>query len=309
MAPPPSSRHRHEPPIVTSAAGGDTSIDAADSEVWVIEPRRSGVTSRAAEFWQYRHLLAFFAARAIQRSIQGTLLGRLWLFIRPLGPILIATLIFGGLLGVDSGPVPYFLFFLVGFVGWTLFEHTLMWTTRSLEMNKQLVTKLYFPRLILPLATAAPAVVEFLIYGGLLALALGYFYATTGRFYLVLEPPLLLALAATLLATLFAVAVGLFTAVWQTRYRDVRFTLRYVLRFWFYLTPVIWSFDQLDPKWQWLAALNPMTAIVETFKFGTLGVGTFRPEMLLSTVAMILAILMGGLWYFVRTEAASIDKL
>jgi lipopolysaccharide transport system permease protein len=280
-----------------------------DSDVWVIEPRREGLVARAAELWRYRHLLTFFATRAIQKSTQRTLLGRLWLFIRPLGPILIGTLIFGGLLKVPSDRVPYFLFFLVGTMSWTLFEHTLLWTTRSLEMNKQLVTKLYFPRIILPLATAAPAAVEFLIYAGLMAGALAYYYITTGVFHLTIGFPLLVAALATVLAPIFAVAVGLFTAVWQTRYRDVRFTLRYLMRFWFYMTPVIYPMSQIPSKWRWVAALNPMSAIVESFKYGTLGIGEFRPGMLGMAVAMIVATLLAGLWYFNRTEAASIDKL
>lgn len=290
------------------ASGGGRGA-ARRAETWAIEPARAGVLAHLREFWRYRRITWFFATKTMMRMYQGTALGKFWLLARPLAPIAISTLIFGKLLGVPSEGVPYFLFFLAGSTTWMLFEQSLLWVTRSLDMNKGLIKKVYFPRLVVPVSAVTPAIIYAAVYVTLLLLTLGYFLAQDGRWYLAHGPGLLLAPVAAALSVVFAIALGLWTSVWQVRARDVRFTLRYVLRFWFYLTPVIYPLSQVPERYRALVFLNPMAVVVETFKWSTLGIGGLYPGALLVSVLLIALVLVSGIWYFTRAEAASVDQM
>src|SRR5690606_18474186 len=129
------------------------------------------------------------------------------------------------------------------------------------------------------------------------------------RWYLSFGPGFAIAAAAVFMTILLAVAIGLFTSVWQVRHREIRFTIRYVMRFWFYLTPVIYPMSQVPPNLHWVIYLNPMASIVETFKWSLLGVGQFPVGPLLATLAIVPLVLAAGIWYFSRSEAASVDEM
>jgi lipopolysaccharide transport system permease protein len=290
-------------PIVNRMAKSD------HKRTWVIEPRRSSFAESVREVWRYRHLIAYFGSRALEKTYARTVLGWLWVFIRPLFPIAVGTLIFGGLIGVDPGPVPYFLFYMTGMTVWHLFDQALMWSTRSLELNRRIVKKLYVPKLILPLSYVTPALVELLIHIGLIVCACLYFWVSDGRFYLTGASRLLGAFGALFLALMLAVGLGLWICVPAAKARDVRFTLRYVLGFWFYFTPVIYPVATIPAGLRWLAAFNPMAVLVEMFKWGTLGIGHFDEKVLLSTIVMIVCVVVSGLWFFSREEALAVDRL
>jgi lipopolysaccharide transport system permease protein len=293
-------RTRQDTPETTIAGQNDT---------WVIDARRMGLKERLIEFWQYRRIFLFFAKRFIKRMYQGMRIGIAWLFVRPLMPIFISAFVFGSLLGIPSDGVPYFLFFLAGMVSWMLFERSLLWVTRSLQMASGLIKKAYFPRLIIPAASVSPALSDFGVYMLLLLGSLIYYAINEGVWYLRSGPELLLAPVAVLMAVSLAIAVGLFTSVWQTRVREVRFTIRYVSRFWFFLTPVIYPISEVPPDKRWLIFLNPMASIVETFKWATLGIGAFYPVPLLFSFLIIVVVMAGGIWYFGYSEATNVDKL
>ena len=278
-------------------------------ETWVVEPVGHGAAAALREMWRYRRLLSFFAIQSIQDLYKGTTLGIFWLFARPLFPILIGTFVFGSLLQISSDGLPYFLFFLSGMSVWTLFDRSLLWVTRSLEQERDLIKKLYFPRLIVPISSVAPAMVYFGIYVTLIILAGFYFLATTGRWYLPVGPGWLIAIGAAFLGIAIAIAVGLFTTVWQTRHKDVRFGLRYFTSFWFYLTPVIYPMSAVPPDRQWIIYLNPMSSVVETFKWGLLGVGQLPVGPLLTSLALTIVTGTAGVWYFNKSEAASVDDM
>src|SRR6267143_2005532 len=140
------------------------------SRKWVIEPTRLGFRSRVEEIWRYRRILWFFAAQRVKDRYEGMTLGPFWLLARPLMPIIVGTLVFGSLLAVPSDGVPYFLFFLAGTSCWRIFERSMLWVTRSLEHARGLIKKVYFPRLIAPIASVAPALTEFLVLFTLLVL-------------------------------------------------------------------------------------------------------------------------------------------
>ncbi len=281
----------------------------ANPHKWLIEPAGEGLVARAEEFWRHRQMLWFFSTRAVKDRYEGMTLGIFWLFFRPLGPILISTFIFGGLLKVPSDGLPYFLFFLAGVSSWYVFERTVLTVTRSLSQNRGLLKKVYFPRLIAPLSAVSPSVVDFGIYTGLLLAAFVYYAMKDGVWYLRTGAWPLLALAVAAVIVVFAAGFGMWTCVFEARHRDVRYGLRYFLRFWFYLTPVIYPLSQVPPEHRWLVFLNPMAPLVETFKWSLFGIGTFPAAPLAAACAIVLLTLISGIWFFTRSEEASVDKL
>ena len=284
---------------------------AAQSGMWVIEPRQHGTFARVRELWSYRYLWWFFASATVTSLYRGRVLGWFWLLMRVAAPIGLNALVFGDMLDqaqkVDNAP--YFLFFLCGTVTWTIFERSLMYITRSVERNRRLVTRVYFPRLILPVAAVAPGLVYLAVLIVVLAITNVLFHQWTGVWYVTVSPRLLVAAAAVALSLFFAIAIGLWTSVLQARYRDVREALRYITPFWFLLTPVVYPLSEISSKYSWLVALNPMASIVEAFKWGTLGDGSFSQVPMTISLILIILTMVSGLWFFNREETASVDKL
>jgi lipopolysaccharide transport system permease protein len=276
---------------------------------WVIEPTRLGFFARAEELWRYRRIIWFFAVQRIKDRYEGTTLGPFWLFARPLMPIFISTVVFGRLLSVPSDGVPYFLFFLAGSSCWRIFERSTLWTTQSLESAKGLIKKVYFPRIIAPIASVAPAVTEFAIMFALLVISCLVYWFKDGVMYLRVGGGLLVGVLAVVLTCFFAIAVGLWTSVLQVRHKDVQYSVRYMTQFWNYVTPVIYPLSTLPPKYRFIMYLNPMAPLVEMYKWGMLGIGEFPAKELASGLVIISVVFGGGLVYFNRSEAASVDKL
>ena len=287
--------------------------EAADrdwrSRKWVIEPTQQGIRARIEEFWRYRRILWFLVRQRVRDRYEGMTLGPFWLLARPLAPILIGTLVFGGLLGVPSERVPYFLFFLTGTSCWRIFERSLMWVTRGLEKVRGLVKKVYFPRIIAPIAAVSPALAEFAAMLGLLLLAAIFYWFKDGVMYLQFGPRMLVAVLAIVLTVFFSISVGLFTAVLQVRHRDVRYSLRYVNQFWMYATPVIYPMSQIPRKYHFLMYINPMAPLVETYKWGMLGIGEFPAKPLATATVVMAAVFVTGVVFFYRSEAASVDRM
>jgi lipopolysaccharide transport system permease protein len=284
-------------------------VQAAVADEWVIEPAVPGLGSRIREFLTYRDVIRYTAIRALEKMYSRTVLGRLWLFLRPLFEVVVGTVIFGNIIGVKSENVPYFLFFLIGMTIWNLFSSSLMWITRSLEMNRSVLKNCYFPRIILPLGNAAPAWTNFGICVVVILLTGLYYYAAEQQMYLVAGFRTLAAMAAVGLTAAFALAVGLWTSVLGANARDVRFALGYGTQFWFYLTPVIYPVSVIPERWRWLAKANPMAPLVETFKWGTLGVGQFDWASLSVSVITIVVVFSGGCWFFNRSDPAILDRM
>ena len=279
------------------------------STSWVIEPRGQSYAARAREVWTHRRLLRFFGNRTLLKLIRRTYLGWGWAFIRPLFPLTVQALIFGGVLGIGPDGVPYFLFLVVGTTGWQLFANSLMWATRSLELNRSLLARAYVPRLILPLAAMSPAFLYFFIYIGVAIGTVIYFAVVDGQMYVDVGPQLVWAGLATCLIVLFALGLALWTSVPALAARDVRFSLAYVLSFWFFLTPVLYPASAIDERWRWLLSLNPMATLVLMFKFGVLGIGSVVLTDVAVAVGIIVITVSSGLWFFSRAEAEAADKV
>lgn len=278
-------------------------------ETWVIEPRRAGPLARLREAWAARLLIQHFGLRLLHRHSERSLIGPAWILVGPLVPVLLGTAIFGGLLRAPSHGLPYFFFYLVGTLAWSLFETGLTWVTRSLEVNRRIITRIYFPRLVLPVSGLVPALVEAAVYALLIVIAGLYYRVGTGRLYVELSPRLGVAVLALAVIAVFSLAVGLWTSVFQARSRDMRHALRYGMRFWFFVTPVIYPMDTVAPRWRWLASLNPLGPLVETFRWGLLGVGAPDPAYLILSLVLVAATLVGGLVFFDWAEADAIDRM
>jgi len=276
---------------------------------WVIEPERTGTAARAVEFWRYRRLLWFLAVRGVKDRYEGMTLGIFWLFARPLFPILVGGFVFGGLLRLPSDGVPFVLFFMTGMVPWSLFDRSVIFGTRCLDNHKALIKRLYFPRLISPVASIAPAAVYFVIYIVLMILVVLFYWWKDGVLYARVGPSLLAALLMAVFAVFCALSLVLWTCVFQTRHRETRFGLRYFLQFWMYLTPVFYPISTIPAEHRWILYLNPMASVVATFRWGIIGVGEVPLVPLATSFIVAAAAMAAGIWFFTVSEPSTVDRL
>ena len=275
---------------------------------WESTPRYPGAFATIGEVWRYRKLLGFIGDRALRKMYRRTVLGWLWIFINPLFPIALRAVVFGGLLGVGSNGIPYFLFLLAGTVVWEVFAASLMWGTRSLEMHGDLSDQIYHPRALLPFGNMTPALLNVALKIGVLVLALLFYTFRDDRVYVRLDVGLLWSLTALVLALLFALSLSFFTSIWGESARDMRFALNQLLSIWYLLTPVLYPLSQVPAEHRGWMLLNPLAIIVETFKWGLFGVGEFHAEALGFTALGILVLFTAGLNYFVRSEARAMAE-
>lgn len=281
-----------------------------DPAAWAIgADADEGFGSRAREVWRYRRILWFFAVKSLQALYAKTILGPAWIFIRTLVPLGVGSFVFGSIMRVPSGGVPYFVFFLTGQVIWNFFDGPLIRGSRGIEVNRQLLTKLYVPRMILPLGSMAGGIAEPLIIALVLAGTFVYYRVTQGIWYIQPEPRLLAAGASMLVVLAFAFSLTLWTSVWQARARDARFVLRYTVGFWLFLTPVIYPLSLVPADIRWLVQINPLTAPVETFKWAVLPGMQHSWAWFGYSAAVTLLTFASGVWYFTRAESVTMDKL
>jgi homopolymeric O-antigen transport system permease protein len=292
-----------------ATVSADGAAVEAPPQKWVIEPVRVGFIARVQELWRYRRILWFLAERRIKDRYEDTTLGKFWLFARPLMPIFISTVIFGNLLKVPSDGVPYFLFFLAGSSCWRIFERSVQWGSRSLDQNRGLIKKVYFPRLFAPISSIAPAVTEGGVLLVLLLLACLYYYLHDGVFYLRFGLPMLAALGAVMMSMLLAIGVSFWTSVLQVRHKDVQYSIRYFTQLWQYVTPVFYPLSSVPQKYYIFFFVNPMTPVVEMYKWGLLGIGEFPGAELALGLGVLLVVFGAGAFYFTRSESSSVDKL
>lgn len=282
----------------------------SDPATWTIgADADQGFGTRTREVWRYRRILWFFSLKSLQTLYSKTVLGPAWIFIRTIVPLGVGSFVFGEIMEVPSGGVPYFVFFLAGQIPWNCFDGPLIRGSRGIEMNRQLLTKLYVPRIILPLASmtagvAEPVIIVLVLIGGLV-----YYRIDDGVWYVQPDPRMLAAVASVTVVLAFAFSLTLLTSVWQARARDARFVLRYTVGFWLFLTPVIYPLSAVPADIRWLAQLNPLTAPVETFKWALLPGMQHSWPWFLYSVGVTVAAFLGGAWYFTRSESLTMDKL
>jgi lipopolysaccharide transport system permease protein len=282
----------------------------SDAARWVIAAdTREGFAARAREVWQYRRILVFFSLKAVQALYSNTRLGVSWIFIRTLVPLFVGSFVFGSVMNVPAGGVPYLVFFMAGQIPWNCFDGPVIRGSRGLETNRMLLTKLYVPRIILPLGQMTAGIVEpaiiLLVFIGTLV----YYRSTDGIWYVHASPRLLASAASVALIIAFAFSLTVWTSVWQARARDTRFALRYVVSFWLYFTPVIYPMSVVPANLRWLMYLNPLSAPIETFRWGTLPNAEHSWFWFGYSLVVTLVTFFGGVWYFGRVESSTMDKI
>jgi lipopolysaccharide transport system permease protein len=279
------------------------------TEVHVIEPRRPGSLARLREIWQYRGLLKIFGGLYMRKMYANTWLGKLWIPLRPLLGVGIQAAVFGGLLHAPSDGVPYFLFFVAGSAAWQLIAQGWYLGTRSLQIQRRVLSRIHVPRLVPVIASMASAVTWMGLYLGMLSVGLGYYWASSHHMYIHAGLGLLETVAAILMMISLSLSLSTWTSILGAQARDPRFIVRYVVHIWYYATPVIYPLSALPPKWATAAQLNPATAPLEMVRQGLFGVGTVRLQGVVVTLLTILAVGYGGLRFFGRSEAVALDYL
>jgi lipopolysaccharide transport system permease protein len=273
-----------------------------DAEPWdqVIRPASGWVPLELRELWAYRELLYFLVWRNIKIRYKQTVLGAAWAIVQPLFTMLAFAIFFGRLAGIPTNGVPYPLFALAALVPWTFFANALTLASNSLLEHERMITKVYFPRLLLPLAAVLSGLLDFAIaFAVLFAMLLAY-----GRLPTIaaLTVPLFI-----LLATVAAFGVSLWLAAVNVQYRDVRYVIPFVVQFWLFVTPIAYPSSLVPPAWQAVYGLNPMVGVVEGFRWALLGQTDLNWGMLAVSVVTIAAVLLGGLFWFRRMEETFAD--
>lgn len=276
-----------------------SAVDAPRERITVIRPSR-GVSLRLGELWSYRELLYFLVWRDVKVRYKQTLLGVGWAVVQPVTMMVVFTLVFSRVADVPSDGQPYAVFVLSGLVVWNYFAVALASGGGSLVANANLVTKVYFPRVVAPLAALLVPLVDLLIALGVLAAVLAWYgVVPSGRLPLAL-PFLLLALVASLGASLWLSALNV-------RYRDVRYALPFLVQVWLYATPVVYPTGSVHGRWSWLLGLNPLSSAVTGFRWALLDTPAPDAGLLVASCAGTVLLAVGGLVYFSRVERRFAD--
>lgn len=264
-----------------------------------IRPASSWVPLNIRHIWAYRELLYFLMWRDVKVRYKQTVLGASWAVIQPVFTMLIFTLFFGRLAGIPSDNVPYPLFVYAGLVLWTFFSNALTNSGNSLVGNQNLVTKVYFPRIIIPGATVGAGLVDLAIAFAVLIALMGYY--GVGLTWNILLVPIAIALT-----TLLALGVGMWTSALNVKYRDIRFALPFVIQLWMFLSPIIYPPSFVPERYRWILVLNPLTGIIDSFRAALFGHAINWVSLAIST-AITLAMLVYAAYMFKRMERTFAD--
>lgn len=260
----------------------------------IIRPPRKWVPIDLQELWNYRELLVSFTKRDIKIRYKQTALGFLWVIIQPLFMVFIFSVFFGGLAKIPSDDIPYPLFVLAALLPWTLFAEGLTRSTTSMVTNAQIMTKVYFPRLIMPISGILSPLVDFIVSLSLLAVFMAYYGVTPTLNVIFLPLFILLALATSL-------GVGLWLSALNVKYRDFQYTVPFIIQLWMFASPVVYPASLLPQSLRFLYGLNPMAGVIEGFRWALLGTEVPGIMILVSTGVVIL-LLISGMFYFRRME-------
>jgi len=265
----------------------------------VIQPSKKWNLLSLSDIWAYRELLFFLTWRDVKVRYKQTALGAAWAILQPLFMMLIFTIFFGRLAGVGSSGIPYPLFALGGLVPWTFFSNAITASGNSLVGSAHLITKVYFPRLIVPAAAMLAGLVDFLLAFLLLCILMLYYRVT-------LTVQVLFLPVLVLLTSLFSLGVGTWMSALNVKYRDVRFALPFLIQLWLFVSSVILPSSSVPPKYRWLLMLNPMSGIIEGYRSALFGL-PFDWPALISASVLTLLVLLYAIYAFGRVERSFAD--
>jgi lipopolysaccharide transport system permease protein len=268
----------------------------------IIEPPKGWAALQLSEVWKFRELLLFLTWRDIKVRYKQTALGAAWAILQPVLTMIVFSIIFGGLAKLPSNGIPYPIFTFTALLPWQLFAFALTQSSNSLVGSQNLISKVYFPRLVVPFSSVLAGVVDFGIAFIVLIAMMIYFGIEVTSTVLLLPVFLILALTS-------ALAIGLWLSALNVKYRDIRYVIPFLTQFWMYATPIAYSSSLIPEKWHWLYSLNPMTGVVEGFRFAILGKSSLDVLSLCISAGMVIALLIAGLYYFKRMESSFADIL
>lgn len=265
----------------------------------VIEPGHWLNLPKLSDLWAYRELLFFLTWRDVKVRYKQTALGAAWAILQPLFMMIIFTIFFGRLANVDSAGIPYPLFALAGLVPWTFFANSITASGNSLVGSANLITKVYFPRLIVPAAAMMAGLVDFLL-AFLLLVVLMIYYQVTLTVQVLFLPVLVL------MTALFSLGVGTWMSALNVKYRDVRFALPFLIQLWLFVSSVILPSSSLPQKWRWVLLFNPMSGIIEGYRSALFGLPFDWPALGIAALLTVLVMLY-SIYSFGRVERSFAD--
>jgi lipopolysaccharide transport system permease protein len=286
--------------VAAPTASSEASASLASLPVHVIQPERGWAPVRLMELWEYRELLYFFVWRELKIRYKQTVLGVAWAVIQPFFTMIVFSILFGRLAKVPSDGLPYPVFAFCALLPWQLFAFALTEASNSVVANQRLLTKVYFPRLLMPLCATCVGLADFLVSFVMLLAMMAYYGIAPGVAALTI--PLW-----TLLAMATALGIGLWLAALNVRYRDIRYTVPFLTQIWMYATPVAYASSLVPQQWRSLYALNPMVGVIEGFRWALLGQTSTSSTTIVISLVAASALLVSGLFYFRRTERTFAD--
>lgn len=268
----------------------------------VIEPKTGWIPINFPELWKFRELLYFLAWRDVKVKYKQTAIGVIWAIIQPFLTMIIFSVIFGRFGKLPSDGVPYPIFVFIGLLPWQYFASVLGQSTSSVVGGGSMVTKIYFPRLILPASTAIAALIDLVIASSILLLMLVYYKVSISLGILIV--PFLV-----MLVIMNAVGFGMWLAALNVRYRDVQHAIPFLIQIWMFATPVIYPSSMVGERFAWILALNPMGGVIEAFRPAVLGHAPIPWEQLGISAAVGFLVFVGGMFYFKKVERYFADVI
>ena len=268
--------------------------------VTIIEPKKGWIPIDLNEIWQYRELLYFLTKRDIKVRYKQTVLGGLWAIIQPLFTMIVFTLFFGRLAKMPSDGIPYPIFVYAGLLPWTYFANALSTSGNSLVGSQNLITKVYFPRLIIPASAALAGLLDFFVAMSVLGALMVWYQYLPGIEILLF--PFLVGLT-----FLCAVGVGMWLSALNVEYRDIRYVIPFLIQLWMFVSPVIYPVSLVSEKYRWLLALNPMWGVINAYRASLLGHNPIDWFLLGASSLIIFVLFLSGLYYFRRMEKTFAD--
>jgi lipopolysaccharide transport system permease protein len=268
--------------------------------VLIIRPSRGWVSLRLRDLWEYRELLYFLVWRDVKVRYKQTVLGAAWAIIQPFFTMVVFSLFFGQLAKMPSDGIPYPIFSYAALVPWTFFASGLGQSSNSLVGSANLITKVYFPRLVMPISSVISGTVDFVL-AFIVLLGMMLFYGIVPTINVIWLPLLLL------LALVAALGVGLWLSAMNVQFRDVRYIVPFLTQFWLFATPIAYPSSLLSEPWRTLYGLNPMVGVVEGFRWALLGTNTAPGLVIIASSLAALFLLVSGAFYFRRMEKTFAD--
>jgi lipopolysaccharide transport system permease protein len=275
-------------------------MSSSDTPIVIVKPSKGWISLKLDELWEYRELLYFLTWRDIKVRYKQTVLGAAWAIIQPFFTMVVFSLFFGKLAKVPSDGIPYPIFAYAALVPWTFFASGLNQSANSLVGDANLIKKVYFPRLAIPISIVIAGVVDFVL-AFIVLLGMMLFYGIFPTLNIIWLPFLLLLTFVTSLGT------GLWLAALNVQFRDVRYTVPFLTQFWLFASPIAYPSSMLSEPWRTIYGINPMVGVVEGFRWALLGTDTAPGPIMIVSSLVALALLIGGAYYFRRLEKSFAD--